>query len=238
MIEMNEDNIIDVDYEDISNAEYINGKTVFYTTSQVAKQIGEKPEIVRSWCLKFEGEDILSIKTTEGAHRRFTAEDIKKLKEIKRMFRDQGLKLDQIKEYYTNNGNYIEEAIENKKPTAIEMVDILVKREVEKMKAELIADISQELEFHMSTTMDKINGLEGIIKDSSNQLNKEISITIDEKINTIKESINNNSEESKERDLEITKLLKSNMELRQKELEFKEKQNKKGFFSKLFNKDS
>jgi len=58
----------------------------FYRIGEVSRILGVKPHVIRYWEQEFE----LNLKRKEGAHRRYTLEEIKRLELIKNLLYEQG----------------------------------------------------------------------------------------------------------------------------------------------------
>lgn len=199
----NKDEIVQVDYVELD-------KITYYTAVQVAEEIQEPVSTVRSWAGKDFG-DVLDIERENG-RRRFTKEDIKRLKFIKGL-RKANMSINQIKEYINKNGfkyaNYDSGLVDIKDPlgfqalaTALSVeVDTKLNMFMEKLVNQVgeinkrqLEFISQELNESLLETLD-----EKFIEFNSNtsKANEEVAISMDEKFDSLKEQLEDIKQEVK-----------------------------------------
>jgi DNA-binding transcriptional MerR regulator len=196
---------------------FINGKPLYYTTSQVGQIIDETDSTIRFWCTKF--KDILQIETS-GKNRRFKEEDIEKLKYIKKLLREDNFSINQVIEYCSEkNSNIMETKIQNQEPMALQALatalTIEIGRQLEDYKTHMMEQFSQEMK---TLIMKQLEFQEQQKEDIIGEINR------------LKGLVENQELQAKERDEIMINTLKKRME------EHKEEEKKEGFWSRLFHK--
>lgn len=209
MDEFNNQNVQDVDYTEVQD-KTIRGEALYYSTNQVAKILDISDSKVRYYTTVF--ADILNIEF-HNKQRRFTKVDIDKLKFLTELKED-GMTIKQIQEYCQevdfNNGGEVQ--IKENNPLSIQTL------------AKALLEQQQMM-------------LEEFRKDLSEDIRKEVAITVDDRLDNFKEDllqavIDQKELEFKQRDNALLDNLKSHME-EQKKL-YQEQQAKKSFWDRLF----
>lgn len=181
------ENFIDVEFNDtttnIDENIIIEGKPLYYTTTQVSQMIEEPASTVRYWTKRF--DNILNV-AISNKNRAYTMTNIEQLKFIKKLAKEDGLTLQQIEEYCTKKGFDKNGIIDESKPLAIKVVTESIMQEVNKQ----MFDIKSDLDLFKKNMLDEVK--EVLIQSNQdmkisqfeymNELNKEISMTIDESI--------------------------------------------------------
>jgi len=239
------DDVIDVDYNENTDLKYIKGKPLYYKTAQVGSQLSESDSTVRFWCECF--KDFLPIQTS-GRNRMFTDGDIEKLKYIQKLLREDHLTISQVKEYCSEQDtSVIERKIKKADPIALQSlasalaIEIGTQLEEYKLqiKNELIAEMKEQFdEQNKLQNQNKLDIQEFIAITVKNELKENIQTEIKNQTNDIKIIVNNMEQEASRNLIEREDLLRHNMEERKLQQNQQEviKQQKKGFFSKLFGK--
>lgn len=247
MSSFNEENIIDVDYNDINNDKIknnnkiINGEPLFYTTTQVSEMVGVEPSTIRFWTKRF--ERLLDIEVS-NRNKQYKKSDVEKLKFIKKLAKEDGLTLQQIEDYAITKGfdmdNIEKNILDSSNPLAIQT-----------FIAAMTVEIDKKLNIFSENLLNKINEQNKdqfkinftIQQEMNDKLQETIALTVDEivteKLNTkLKElsiTLDAKEQEAKNRDVELLDTLRKGMEDRKRESEIKESQ-KKGFWVRLFKK--
>lgn len=257
----NDKKIVDVDYteEDVKViTDELDKSKIYYTTGQVAKILNLKDSKLRYWtnffALDSNGNDMIKVEYT-NKNRSYTAENIEQLKYMKKLIEEDGMTLQQAKDYTTIHGfNADTKEIQSDNPLALQA---------------FIAGLTQEIDNKLNNFENRIiNKVMLAIEEKNNELllqqkqineilKQEIAITVDEVLsdnlkdrmndlsgvieNTIEKTSNKNSEkidkildiqnESSKRDIEISENLKRLMQTRSEE-----NKQEKGFLSRIFNK--
>lgn len=228
---MENNEFIDVDFNEQTNEKHINGKALYYTTSQVSILLNESDSTIRFWCSKF--KDILQIETS-GTHRRFKESDIEQLKYIKKLLREEGYSINQVLEYCSEKDvSVIENKLVQNDPLAIKAIATALGIEMTKR----MDNFKEEILHHISFEINDMIGKQALLHEENKEdLKDYIATTIHEKINDsmndIKLHLNNQEQIAKERDSELINTLRKSQEEQKKLLE----QKSQGFFSRIFKK--
>lgn len=228
------DKFVDTDFEEVSNSleedNQINGKPFYYNTMQVADKLKENDSTIRYWSKVF--QPILKIKLSNKM-KRYTDDDIDKLKFIKHLIRVDKLTLEQVKEYCTTRGFDIKKGI----------IDVDNPLAVKTFITGLMEELNKKFTT-MQTTIDNqqniIINLQNTMIENNNTLKQEVSITVDEVITErnekLKQDINTNVDNIVKK--EIKQLKEDIKYISQDEIKrYTEEQNQhQGLFSKLFGK--
>lgn len=237
---MKQDKIIDVDYKDYAEnlekekQKIINGEPLFYTTSQVAQMLGVEPSKVRFYTKRF--DKLLDIELS-NRNRQYKKTDIEKLKFIIKLKNEDGLTLQQIEDYCSKKGfnmqNIEQGIVDSTNPLAIKTIMSALTVEIDEklnlFSENLLKQIQQQQE-NTLLTQQKIN--EKLQENIVTTVDEIVSEKLDAKFNEFQSHLATQEQQVKERDTEILDTLRKGMEERQKAYETK--QEKKGFFSKLF----
>ncbi len=78
----------------------MNTGTRYYTIGEVADLIAEKTTVIRFWEKEFTH---LQVKKNKFGHRVYTEEDVIKIKEIKKLLRDNNMSIKDVKELFIKN---------------------------------------------------------------------------------------------------------------------------------------
>lgn len=240
----NEDNIIDVNYTNTEDEEYVDknkeirGEPLFYTTTQVSEMVGVEPSTIRFWSKRF--EDLLDIEIS-NRNKQYKKSDIEKLKFIKKLAKEDGMTLQQIEDYCNSKGfdidNIKQSVMDSSNPLAIQTFISAMTIEIDKKLNSFADDLLNRI-----NDQNKINFV--MQQEINDKLQETIAITVDEivseKLNQslqeFKSHIDTKEQEATKRDNEIIEFLKKSMEERKKENELQLQQQKKGFFSRLLGK--
>lgn len=226
-------NPIDVEFEEDTSTRYINGKPIYWNTSQVAEQLGIESSAVRYYCDCF--SDFIKVKRS-GRNRKFTDKNIEQLKFIKKLLKEDNLTIEQAKEFLTvKDSDVMQHKIEKEEPlpttVLANMIGNQISQQLDDMKIQIVEDLIQK----MNVNFQYQNEIQQQIKED---LKNYIAITIDNKLETkfddFKATLDLKEQETTKRDNEILDLLHKNLEARKQENEL-QRQNK-GFFSRLFRK--
>jgi DNA-binding transcriptional MerR regulator len=220
--EVEEKNFIDTEFKEDNYTKYIRGKPIYYKTSEVAMQLNTTDSTVRFYCGCF--NDFLNIETS-GRNRRFKDGDIEKLKFIQKLLKEDGLSIQQVKEYLS------EPDIENK-----------VIKQDDPLPVQIIASATaMEVGIQLNDFMEQLK--EALFKDlkqqqeaNKDEIKEYLAVAIKEQIGEISNYINSQELEAKKRDEEILNTLKKGMEERDKLNQELQKEKSKGLFGRLFKK--
>lgn len=226
------DKIIDTTFEEISSALeediQINGKPFYYNTMQVADKLEENDSTVRYWSKVF--QPILNIKLSNKM-KRYTDDDIDKLKFIKHLIRNDGLTIKQVIEYCTSKGFDDKEGIVDiNNPLAVKTFISGLTDEMDKKFIEMQNIIIKQQQ-------DMIDDLKNIIEQNNISLKNDIVNTVDEVISDKMDGYF----DSLQKELSVTQELNSKMDnlkllMEQRKKETEEQNQNKGLFSKWFGK--
>ncbi len=172
----NDNNIQDVDFEAVDESKKkIQGKILYYSTSQVSSLLGETDSKIRYYTSVF--DDILQIKIS-NKQRRYTEQDIEKIKFLIEL-KNEGMTIKQIQEYCqevdfdTENGIQIKET----NPLSIQTLARALMEEQHKQmlefKQEVISTLSIQLE-------NQIKAIQLHQENLKNELMEQVSVTVDE----------------------------------------------------------
>lgn len=216
------DKVIDTTFEEISSSleedNYINGEPLYYNTMQVAKILDENDSTIRYWSKSF--QSILNIKISNKM-KKYTKEDIEKIKFIKHLIRVDGLTIRQVEEYCSNKGFDDKQGlIDQNNPLAVQTFISAMTVEFENKMTEMQNNIIKQQQ-------EMIDSLQNIIITNNEKMKSEIAITVDEvvteKLNEFKESMNEETEATKKLS-EMDDKLKYLMESRKQESESNQKE--------------
>ncbi len=214
-----DDNYIEAEFSEIDNQE----KQEIFSTSEVARRIGETDSALRIWCDKF--EDILKIQKS-GRNRMFTEENIQELLKIKSLIRDKGYTHDLvIKHYNKTEDEILNELSSPNDPLAIQTISTLI-----------AGELNKGLTTALNGFMEELKQREEVVRKENQEQINELKSTIDKLTDKIDNQIKYTDErelEAKKRYDEVISLLKSKMEQRHKENEDKPK---KSFLQRLLGK--
>ena len=235
-----DENIIDTDFnevkEEFDNNNDINGKQLYFLTSQVAQIISETDSTVRFWATKF--KSILKIEMS-GSHRKFSRDNIEKLKYIKKLLREDHFSINQVMEFAEKDIESTEIKIQESEPMAMQAlasaIMIEVGAELEDYKLMIKKELIQEMKqgFLDQQNVQEINKQEfkdfiaATIQNNESKQLSDLKFQLD--------TMQTQESEAKDRDIEILDLLKLGMEDRVKASEINLSE-KKGFFKNIFGK--
>ena len=221
------ENFIDTDFtETNSNNDEINGKPLYYMTSQVATILNETDSTIRFWCSKF--KDILKIEMT-GSHRRFKEEDIKKLKYIKKLLREENFSIQQVQEYgCQKDKSIIKKKIQNQDPLAIQS-----------LATSIAIEVGGQLEdFKLMIRDQLIEEMKNNQKEMKEYLAVSINEKLDEKLDGVltefKSYIDTKEHEANVRDRELIDLMKNRLDEHKNLQEQVEQEKNKHWWNKIF----
>lgn len=211
----------------------INGKPKYYTTGQVAEQLGENDSTIRFWCDEF--DDFLHIEKS-GRNRTFKDSDIKKIEYIKYLLKSEGLSIRQVKEYLsTPEAELMQPIMKEKEQLMIKAISQIVSAQVDAKFAQmedkllelvkLQGEASRELHQQLKSELSQENQL---IKDEISKKTQEAAKMIIDSVGVIDKRLADSEEAITQRDDKIVKMIE----------DFRARSNEKpkGFLSKLFNK--
>lgn len=228
---MDNNDTIDTDFNEVKEDNIINGRKLYYSTSQVSQMISETDSTIRFWCSKF--KDIIKIEMS-GSHRKFSEDNIEKLKYIKRLLREDHFSINQVIEFAGKDIPSNEIKIQNQEPMAMKAlasaIMIEVGAELEDYKLMIKEDLIQEIK-------------QGFIDQKKLQENDKVELrdfiavaiqdNFDNKLTELKGIIDTKEMEATKRDTEMLDFMKKNMEDRKL---INTESEKKGFFKKIFGK--
>lgn len=226
-------NPIDVEFEEDTSTRYINGKPIFWNTSQVAEQLGIESSAVRYYCDCF--SDFIKVKRS-GRNRKFTDKNIEQLRFIKKLLKEDNLTIEQAIEFLTvKDSDVMQHKIEKEEPlptiVLANMIGSQISQQLDDMKIQIVEDLIQKMNVNFQYQNE-------IQQQSKAELMDYIAITIDNKLETkfddFKATLDLKEQEATKRDNEILDLLHKNLEARKQENELQHQN--KGFFSRLFKK--
>ena len=217
---MDNQEFTEAEFTDVQEEVNINGKPLYFLTSQVGLRINESDSTIRFWCTKF--KDILKIEMT-GSHRRFKEEDIEKLKFIKKLLREDNFSIQQVQEYTSlKDISTIENKIQKQEPLAMQVL-------ARSIAIEIGADLE---DFKIMIRDQLIDEMKNNQQEMKTYLATEIDNKLDSKLSDLKSYIDTKEQEAKIRDIEMIDTLKENMNKRKEETT----KDKKGIFGKIFGK--
>jgi DNA-binding transcriptional MerR regulator len=216
-----DEKIIEVDYSDITEEKE---EKTFWATSEIAHKLGETDATIRVWADRFFTEDEIA---RSGRDRRFSKDNLKKLRLIKAAIREKGYSHKMIPEYLErlDNGSLVPTNQNNNDPLAYKMFGMAVVEEMKDVldayKNEIVKGVSLEL----AVTQEEVKDL----KNTINDLNQ----TIEDLTNNQNKHFEEQKEIAKTQQDKLVEELKKRME--QNRLEFQsQQQEKKGFFGRIF----
>lgn len=236
------DNIIDVD--ELIDTQ-INGEPLYYSPTQVADILGVNYSKVIYYSKYF--SDLLDIELS-NRNRRYKKSDIEKLKFLLELAQD-GLTLKQIKEYCAEKvpENITKDVAISNNPLQIQVLvkamseelDILIENKLSRYLREN-KDIMEEsvgfMQEQVALTMEKkIEELDKIVNDKlKNEIIKEMQDVVTKSNQEVKSYLDKKELDFKSHDEKIIDILRTGM--RDAELK-NENESKKGFWSRIFNKN-
>ncbi|AJA48663.1 putative transcriptional regulator [Clostridium pasteurianum DSM 525 = ATCC 6013] len=159
-------------------------ETIYYSTTEVAKMLGELDSTIRFWCTKF--KDFIPIKR-QGSHRRFKEEDINTLKQIQKLLRINHFTIYQVYEHLKKQT--IDDGMDRLKendPIFIKLLSKELSKELSKHLNEELELIEKELKNLMDENYKKITNIMNEnyknLKLESKEFNSEIKKIIEEKL--------------------------------------------------------
>ena len=166
----------------------INGKPLYYTTSQVAQILDETDSRIRHWSIKF--SDVLNVETS-GSHRRFSEENINQLRYIKELLQVQKLSIKQAIDFLKEKEtNIIEKRISENDPIAVKAMATAISMSVKNVLEEVLHDFEVRQE---RKTEDDFESFETIIKEVQSQefdrIQERLKFSIESKMNIVEESL-------------------------------------------------
>lgn len=213
MDEFNNQNVQDVDYIEVPD-KTIRGEALYYSTNQVAKILDLSDSKVRYYTTVF--ADILNIEF-HNKQRRFTKVDIDKLEFLVKLKND-GMTIKQIQEYCQEvdfeTGGEIQ--IKESNPLSIQTLAKALLEQQQLMLEEFRKDLSEDIRKEVAITVDE---------------------RLDEKLDNFKSDllqavVDQKELEFKQHDEILLDNLRKHMEENQKK--FEEQQSKKSFWNRLF----
>lgn len=228
----NDKKIIDVDYtdEDIRIiTDELDKSKIYYTTGQVAKILGLTDSKLRYWtnffALDSNGNDMIKVEYT-NKNRSYTSNNIEKLKYMKKLIEDDGMTLQQAKDYTTINGfNANTKELQTDNPLALQAFISGLTQEMENKLANFENRVIEKVVLAME---EKNKELILQQKEVNQVLKQEIVITVDQaltdnlkgKFENLSESIENRIQEfSKEQSSKLDEILSMQREDVKHELE-------------------
>lgn len=229
------DKIIDTAFEEVSSAieesfdnEEISGEPLYYNTMQVSKIIDENDSTIRYWSKVF--QPILNIKISNKM-KRYTKDDIDKLKFIKHLIRNDGLTLKQVEEYCSSKGfDEKQGSVDINNPLAVKTFISGLTDEMDKKFIEIQNSVIKQQQM-------MIDSLKEIIVSNNIELKNDIVKTVDEVVSDKMDGYF----DSLQQEIAVTKDLNSKMDnlkqlMEERKKESEEQEQNQGFFGKLFNK--
>lgn len=195
----------------------INGKPMYYTTSQVASQIDETDSTVRYYCLKF--KDVLHIET-KGTHRRFTEENIEQLKYIKKLLKEDNMTIKQATEFLSEKDPAeIERRVGNSDPIAVQAIASAISLQVKDVIKEALSEFEANQEREMIENFRLFAG--AVLESQEKELGKiidKIDSSTEERIKSVEEIFKNFKTGIKESNELQDKRVMENQERLEKEI--------------------
>jgi DNA-binding transcriptional MerR regulator len=236
---MDEKKVIDVDFtEDSQETSSINGKPLYFSTSQVAQMLNLSDSAVRFYCTKF--KDIIKPEMS-GSHRKFSESDIEKLRYIKKLLKEDGLSMNQVLEYASEKDvKAIEKKIEKQEPLAMQAlataVAIEVGAQLEDYKLMIKEELLNEMKTQFKNQEDLIRQQEELQENRTEELKDFIAVSVregvQEELKELKGKIDEREFDANERLKQISDKFSASLE-EQKKLN---EQKNRGLWSKLFGK--
>lgn len=210
---IDDEKIIDAEFKENSDVEYIRGKPIYFTTSDVAHELSENESTIRFWCESFKSYLQLERK---GRNRRFKNKNIEQLKFIQGLIRESNFSIKQVQEFLT------------KQETGVSIIEDNSQSDIQI----LVSTMSNLFEDRMGVVINEIQEQKEYIRVLENKIDllsksSEIVVTKIEEIDT------NAQKREVERDIVLTNNLKESLNGRAVDNnDIKEK--KKGLFKKIF----
>ena len=248
----------DVEFEDTTDSDkHIRGKILYFSTSQVSQALNVADSKIRYYTSVF--SELLDIKIS-NKQRQYTDKDIEKLKFIIEL-KDSGMTIRQIQEYCQEVSFDEHSGIQVKEtnPLSIQTMSKALLEEQHKQMAEFKEEMLKVMSVQLTNQLEalKLNN-----EDIKNKIIEQVSVTVDEVMNSkltgvietqreIKELHHKNQEDLKEfvaitidnMEQEVSRKLierednlKHNMELRKVEQELIESRKTKSWWNRLTNK--
>jgi DNA-binding transcriptional MerR regulator len=214
--------IIDTDFIEVNTEEILKDKEIkreplFYTRVQVAKILGEKESTISYWGKEF--QSLLNIKIINMT-RKYTKTNIENLMFIQKLLREDGLTIEQVKQYCSEKGFNTEEGlVDGSNPLAIQTFISAMSVELDKKFVDMQNNI--------------IKHEQEMIKSIKNEVSMTVDEIITEKMNEFKEDFTKEFQENNRIAQQSYDLIYK-MEQRKKETE--EQNQHQGLFSKWFGK--
>lgn len=182
-IDMNDDTVIETD----DNVIEIAGEPKYYSTGQVANMLNENESTIRFWCNEF--EQFLKIERS-GRNRQFTATDIKKLKYIQYLLREENFTIKQVKEFLSSKEAELMKPISKEREKLIiqalsQIIIPEIVRNFQVLEQRITANVVDELKVYLS---DLYTPIQNGIKDISQEL-KQQNQELKEKMDALEKQI-------------------------------------------------
>jgi DNA-binding transcriptional MerR regulator len=227
---LDKDNIIDTSFEEVASAleedNQINGRPFYYNTMQVADKLEENDSTIRYWSKVF--QPILNIKLSNKM-KRYTDDDIDKLKFIKNLIRSDGLTIKQVIEYCSSKGFSDKDGIlDVNNPLAVKTFITGLTDEMDKKFIEM-------QNITIKQQQDLINNLKDIIITNNISIKEDIIRTVDEVVSDKMDGYF----DSLQKELAVTQELNSKMDSIKQSMEQRKKkaeEQPKGLIEKWFGK--
>lgn len=238
----------------------IKGEPLFYTTTQVGQAIGESDSTVRYWCIEF--EEFLKLEKTgkAGKKRLFKDHDIRKMEYIKYLLKQEKLSIRQVKEYLSSSeAESMLPITKEKEQIVIEAVAKVVTVELDRkldekfnaFQATIQEVMLKALEFQVEAQSKFVSEIKQEFEQEKNRIKNEIlaemkqnaiiqTEIIEKQLASLETSLEDKISIRNGGELEIIEREKNFIyfveEYRKKQDAFHQKP--KGFFSRLFHKNS
>lgn len=225
----------DVEFEEVDKKvdedkeRNIRGKALYFSTSQVAHQLGIRDSKVRFYTQEF--KDLLNIEV-HNTQKRYTEADIEKLKFLVEL-KQSGMTIKQIQDYTQEVDFENEEGIKVKEsnPLSIQTLSKALLQEQQKQMQEFKTEVLESISLLIQEQSKNIRENNDNLRD---EILEQVAVTVDDIIDEkLTANLDEQERRSIEREANMIKNLHETLERRKSENETTEKV---GFFSRLFGK--
>lgn len=218
------------------------GTEIIYSTAQVAKILDISSSTLKSWCEALEG--IIDVKIV-NANRQFNDNSLEQLKLIRKLIKEDGLTIVQVKKYIVENGfNVASGLINSNNPLPIQVftssVVVALNNQLTKIEENMLSrqelvlrDLVKKIDENNESVREKIiSQIEGTNTILRNEINSMVSESLSKQGELISKGISSLEAEinATRADNEKIDRLYNLMQERKEEAQ----KNKQGFFYRLF----
>lgn len=236
----NDENIVDIEFQEAENEIYI-------TAPQLAQKINDTDIRVRHWADKF--GDLIGIEKING-RKKYKESDIPSFAFIKDLIDSKNFSHEQVRNYIEKHGfkyaEYDSGLVNPKDPLGFQALasalsvevdnklskfsDEFTKQFIEKISNTLVENLYNQQQMNIELKAEIEASVDNIISEKLQSLSLKVENSIE---NQLQMQIDEQERRFIERDIKNIELIKQHMDERKKENEI-EKQNKKGFWSRIF----